>query len=151
MQSRVEQDLKEKITNFDMQSDSDQEMYYEVYEDTVHMMEEQRKAHQWQDLNGYSRKQLEEGYRAMALSSYAEAREYTTLLCALDLKVSRFVSLLRQQCEKRPLMPGELAQILEEAGFFSKHKFYCSVEETKEESQSLPKQKRDRRHLRVIK
>ena len=152
MQSRVERDLKEKITNLDMQTEDDWEVYEEICQENAPSMEKQKQAcHQLQNLNGYSRRQLEERYCAMAIISCTEAMEYMTLLCVLDLKVSRTVSLLRERCEKHPLMPGELAQILEEAGFFSEHKFYRTTEETKEESQSLPKPKRDRGHLKLIK
>jgi len=73
-----------------------------------------------------------------------------TLFIALDVKLSQVMIILEEEAGKYPLKLGELQDILSTAGFSSVHKFYAVPEDPKKPAE-VPKPKRDRGKLRLIK
>ncbi len=156
MHKKVEHELSSRITNINLGTERDKGLFEEMYEKTgaKHCVEESvRLVGVHEDLSNYSRKQLEEKYHGI-LATYVDSRtqaiQFMTLFIALDVKLSQVMIVLEEEAGKYPLKLGELRDILYTAGFFSVHKFYVVSEDPKEPAE-VPKPKRDRGKLRLIK
>lgn len=156
MQKKIEDELKEKITNLDLDEEADRGIYDEIYKKSgaeAYREELRQLVRTHENLTRYSRAQLEEKYRGI-VASYVDCRietiEWITLLRSLDLKVSRVVGILEVECEKFPLKHGELAQLLDFGGLFADHKFYAPVQDSGKKAEPK-KPKRDRGHLKLMK